>query len=476
VHGPVSESHPQLPPLEERYKLIGYADDVKPAITSMQEFTLVDMAMTLFENASGCQLHRDPASKKCKFLPLARWRGTLQQEDIPCPYMSLSDHLEMLGVELKATWSQTKKANGDICQTRVGNTIRQWKSGKFMHMNLRSWSINQYCLPKIWFKTHSVDLRVQDETKITSLVKSWLYQDQLLKPEELVMHRHPSLGGLGVHHVKLKAQAGLIRTFLETASNPNFRSSLFHSILYRYHVLGETELPYLGFPPFYSQDFFAKIRKVYLETPLNVSKMSEKQWYRVLLEDYCTMEVDDDGQQNNILCRIERASPITDWERSWKLARLPGLGPENVSFLFKLMHDILPTQERVARTKPRASPACPVLGCGDEVENRAHVLVLCEGNNGVGQRVMRCLENFVPQIDVDAALRLEIDVEEDLELPLVWLMATVFLAIWKLRVDKSRVQLYEVRAQLEAKVNLLRETRYTRSANILDQLVDNYFF
>ena len=71
---------------------------------------------------------------------------------------------------------------------------------------------------------------------------------------------------------------------------------------------------------------------------------------------------------------------------------------------------------------------------------------------------MRCLENFVPQIDVDAALRLEIDVEEDLEFTSVWLTATVFLAIWKLRVDKSRVQIYEVRAQLEAKVNLSKYT------------------
>ena len=72
VHGPVL---PGLPPLlrrEERYKVIGYADDVKPAITSMAEFTLVDRAMALFESASGCKLHRDPASKMYKFLPLAR--------------------------------------------------------------------------------------------------------------------------------------------------------------------------------------------------------------------------------------------------------------------------------------------------------------------------------------------------------------------------------------------------------------------
>ena len=72
VHGPVSPNHPPLPHLEERYKVIGYADDVKPAITSMAEFSLVDKAMELFEKASGCKLHRDPSTKKCKFLSLAR--------------------------------------------------------------------------------------------------------------------------------------------------------------------------------------------------------------------------------------------------------------------------------------------------------------------------------------------------------------------------------------------------------------------
>ena len=298
-----------------------------------------------------------------------------------------------------------------------------------MQMNLRSWSINQYCLPKIWFRTHSVDLRVQDVTKITSLVKSWLYQDQLLKPEEFVIHRGPSLGGLGVHHVQLKAQAGLIRTFLETAINPTFRTSLYHSLLFRYHVLGETSLPNPGFPPFYSPEFFAKIRQVHVETPLNVSRMSEKEWYQVLLEDNCTMMVDIEGNSSNKMCRVERASPEADWENSWRLARLPGLGPDNISFLFKMMHDLLPTQERVARTKPRPSPTCPMPGCQEAVEDRGHTLVLCGGINDVGQRMMRCLRDYVPNMEVGAALRLEINVEEDLELPLVWLLASVFLSV-----------------------------------------------
>ena len=119
----------------------------------MEEFTLIDNAMALFERASGCKLHRDPASKKCKFLPLARWKGTLLQEDIPCPYMTLTDALEMVGVELRATWSQTRKANGDAVQSRVINKTNLWKGGKFMPLSMRGGSINTHSLSTVWFKT-----------------------------------------------------------------------------------------------------------------------------------------------------------------------------------------------------------------------------------------------------------------------------------------------------------------------------------
>ena len=98
--GPTLPDFPAQPNLQENYSLIAYVDDVKPAITSMNEFLLVDRASLLFKNESDCELHRDPASGKVKFLPLGRWRGTLQQEDITLPYIVLSEHLDMVGVVL----------------------------------------------------------------------------------------------------------------------------------------------------------------------------------------------------------------------------------------------------------------------------------------------------------------------------------------------------------------------------------------
>ena len=49
---------------------------------------------------------------------------TLQQEDVHCNYMTLSDHLDMVGVILMCSWSKTRKVNGDELQKREENTVR----------------------------------------------------------------------------------------------------------------------------------------------------------------------------------------------------------------------------------------------------------------------------------------------------------------------------------------------------------------
>ena len=81
-------------------------------------------------------------------------------------------------------------------------------------------------------------------------------------------------GGLGVTSIKHKAQAVLIKTFLETAAIPNFRHSLFHSLLFRYHILDDSSIPNPGFPPYYPKSFFQTIKHVHLTTTLNILTIS----------------------------------------------------------------------------------------------------------------------------------------------------------------------------------------------------------
>ena len=118
VLGPVESSSAKLvlDPIEERYRVISYADDIKPAVTNLAEFSIINNAAALFESASGCCLHRDPASEKCKVLLLGKWKNTLKQADLPgdCQYIKIADHLDMLGVQLKSSWTQTRKTKWQI--------------------------------------------------------------------------------------------------------------------------------------------------------------------------------------------------------------------------------------------------------------------------------------------------------------------------------------------------------------------------
>ena len=111
-----------------------------------------------------------------------------------------------------------------------------------------------------------------------------------------------------------------------------------------------------------------------MESPLNVATMTQKHWYTLLLEDCCIKEYRGDGTQKYIRTKVELASPETDWERSWRLAIMQGLGPEHTTFLFKLLHNILPTQERLHRANNDVSQHCKALGCS-EVDDLCHSLV-----------------------------------------------------------------------------------------------------
>ena len=145
-----------------------------------------------------------------------------------------------------------------------------------MPLSQRSHSLNTYCLSKIWFKCPSIELRVTDLTKISSLIKSWLFQDQLEKPEDHVLYRSRTQGGLNLTNVKVKALALLIKSFLETALSDKFQRNLFHEAIFRWYVLKERDLIKPTLPPYYSQDMLDIITSVREEGMLNIKTMSVK--------------------------------------------------------------------------------------------------------------------------------------------------------------------------------------------------------
>ena len=79
----------------------------------------------------------------------------------------------------------------------------------------------------------------------------------------------------------------------------------------------------------------------------------------------------------------------------------------------------------------------------------------------------------MPTLSPEAALLLELgpDLTEQQELALVTLLAGGLKYIWESRSDKKQVQLYKMRAEAEARVSILRKTRYTIPGDMITDML-----
>ena len=92
----------------------------------------------------------------------------------------------------------------------------------------------------------------------------------------------------------------------------------------------------------------------------------------------------------------------------------------------------------------------------------------------VGMKIVYSARTVAPGQSVEQFLQLNLGVEESMELATVWWLSAGWLAIWNLRAAGKKIDHYLVRAQLEAKINLLRETRFAEATLILDRVIRNF--
>ena len=76
---------------------------------------------------------------------------------------------------------------------------------------------------------------------------------------------------------------------------------------------------------------------------LNLTNMSLGLWYKVLLENYITTEVNNNDVRIDKKCKVKRENPHLDWKRIWKLASIKGLESSHYTFLWRMIHNLLPT-------------------------------------------------------------------------------------------------------------------------------------
>ena len=246
--------------------------------------------------------------------------------------------------------------------------------------------------------------------------------------------------------------------------------SLYHQALIQWNVYDNREMVEPVQSPFYSEEVYNIIKSA-INKNLPIATMITKDWYNFVLSSILH-EPDTDTL---IPCRVELRFPQNDWTKTWSLARMKGLSSDSCSFLWQLLHQLLPVRERLERILPTVdSPICQVCGTGD-TDTLLHALFLCPSSSPVSNWLMTGLQKFTNDLTAEKVLVLDFSLSEVLphqELPLVWLTAEVLRRLWRCRRDGRACRLYEMRAELEAAVNLIRRTKYDGMAPVLDTMLE----
>ena len=179
------------------------------------------------------------------------------------------------------------------------------------------------------------------------------------------------------------------------------------------------------------------------------------------------MEEDIAGVQTLLPLRVELASPSNQWDQTWNLARQQMLGPNLTSFLFKLLHQILPTAERTSRILPNQSPNCAQC-TGPQVDTLQHAFFDCHASQAAGTLLLRGLQKIVPSLTPAKILTLNFQPSEEQKFSITWSIAHFLSSLWKLRTEKKSIELRKIRSEMEASCRLLRESRLASTRELLN--------
>ena len=316
-----------------------------------------------------------------------------------------------------------------------------------MPLTQRPFSINCYLLPKAWYRCHILPLRRGDIDNMKKVLNRFLYSDQLEKPNDVIKYRPRCQGGLQLHNIDCKSRAMLIKTFLELATNPDFKNSLFYSALFEHYVLKNTSTTSPKCPPFCNQHFFDTIKNAMNENC--VANWSSKQWYGYLLDRNTLQQEtnDEDGRicWESIKCPVEIAFANYDWNLTWARARMPGLSNEVRSFLWKYCHNLLPTQSRLSRiTRTVENPACIHCDTGEEDHAWYHTFASCSASKPIIDWLLETLNSIPIQFDsIEEVLWLQFSpLIYDIDLlTAIWLVGETLAYTWARRKNRENINI-----------------------------------
>lgn len=300
--------------------------------------------------------------------------------------------------------------------------------------------------------------------KIKGIINKFVYADMLEKPGRVVSHCGRKDGGLGIHDIECKCKALLIKTFLETSTNLAFQNSTYHTAIYQHHILENEQDTPPSLPPYYPIDFLKTI-KLAKDRGNNIEKIKAKDWYEHLI-NMSTLEEEiqhENGtiEWRKIKCKAELKNPEVDWPKIWEQASIKRISSISRGVIWKILHAILPTQERLNRiTRTVMSPAYIQCPTGETDNILVHCFINCDQSREAMDWLITLIRTMAPGLTKNDMIRLKVNPSDLTQIePCIWLVCESLEYVWSRRKSRERVSIPELKAILKNRAAKLSSSK-----------------
>ena len=401
--------------LKSQYTLTGFVDDVAVFIQSETDFYKLDEIVKKFEKATNSKVNR----QKTQTLTIGEWKN---KTDWTLEWINPQNKVKILGKEWYQTTKDTIRNNCDRILTKINKSIEN-TFNRNLTLYQKATFFNSFIVPQIEYIAKILPIPKSTSFLIQNMGYKFLWKNHLesLALNELFHTRKE--GGLNITNVQIKTTTLLTKTFLEEMySEENNNKKILQywtGINLRNIFPTNNKGPNCENPPEFLKSIVKTIK--FLNNHININpSLITKQIYVILLS------------QIKQTPKIITKNPNTNFKPIFQSINKPFLSNQIKEHMFKQIHNILPTKDRIRKCLRLIDVQCD--NCNQE-ENLKH-LFKCKKTEPATKFIMRRIENlykdqYSPRIkDI---LLFNFPKPEKSRNMAIWLSANFSLILWKKR-------------------------------------------
>ena len=107
----------------------------------------------------------------------------------------------------------------------------------------------------------------------------------------------------------------------------------------------------------------------------------------------------------------------------------------------------------------------------NRVDCLQHALLECPYNDSTGIYLLKCLQTIAPNLEEDQIFSFNFDMEPDQCLPIMYIFSSLLHQVWTCRLSKKTCNQANIRATMEAGIQIIRKSRYLDAANKIEEIL-----